>query len=557
MLWSLIKILIFVAAIAGLTFGAGLLMETSGGVRIAFAGTEFNLGPLQAVIAILALVVLIWVLLKLAGLLVAVLRFINGDETALSRYFDRNRERRGFEALADGLMALASGEGRVAMAKAAKAEKYLKRPELTNLITAQAAEMSGDRKKAQEVYRRLLQDDRTRFVGVRGIMKQKLAEGDTDTAMRLAEKAFALKPKHQDTQDTLLKLQAEHEDWSGARRTLGAKLKHGALPRDVHRRRDAVLALSQANDLRRQGKMDAAHKQAIEADRLSPDLVPAAEMAAKSYVEMGKPKYAARVLKKAWEGSPHPALAAAFAAIVPDETPAQRLVRFRALTRVQPQNPETRMLLAELHIAAEEFPQARKALGDLVETNPTARSVTIMAAIERGEGADETVVRGWLAKALSASRGPQWVCDVCGEVHGAWAPVCESCTSFDTLSWKVPSEGKADDRAASMMLPLIVGALEDKSKDTGDDGSKEPAAEPEEISEAEPADDPVPTADPDPAPVPDPEPQQEPQPEPEPGPAPASESNPDPKPKPAPPVDEIQEAHVVEIVHPDREAYEK
>ena len=36
------------------------------------------------------------------------LKFINGDETAISRYFDRNRERKGYQALSEGLMALAS-----------------------------------------------------------------------------------------------------------------------------------------------------------------------------------------------------------------------------------------------------------------------------------------------------------------------------------------------------------------------------------------------------------------------------------------------------------------
>ena len=461
MLWSLLKIVIFVAVIAALTFGAGLLMETSGGVRIAVGSLEFNLGPLQAVIAALVLIVVIWVALKMAGFLVAVLRFINGDETAVSRYFDRNRERKGFDALADGLMALASGEGRTAMSKAAKAERYLKRPELTNLISAQAAEMSGDLRKAAEVYKRLLVDDRTRFVGVRGIMKQKLAEGDTETAMRLAEKAFALKPKHVDTQDVLLKLQAEQEDWGGARKTLDAKLKHGNLPRDVHRRRDAVLALSEAQDLRMAGKMDDAHAAAIETNRLSPDLVPGAELAAKSYVEQGKAKYATRVLKSAWDILPHPALAAAFAAIEPEETPDERVKRFRALTKSQPDHPETRMLQAELLIAAEDFPAARKALGSLADDDPTARSLTLMAAIERGEGADDAVVRGWLAKALSASRGPQWVCDVCGEIHTNWSATCGNCQGFDTLTWKTPSEGEAARATETPMLPLIVGALED------------------------------------------------------------------------------------------------
>jgi len=81
----------------------------------------------------------------------------------------------------------------------------------------------------------------------------------------------------------------------------------------------------------------------------------------------------------------HPDLAAAFAEIEPDETPPARIKRFAALTRRHTDDPETRMLLAELHIAAEDFPEARRALGDLVETDPTTRSVTIRAAIERGE----------------------------------------------------------------------------------------------------------------------------------------------------------------------------
>ena len=163
-------------------------------------------------------------------------------------------------------MALASGEGRVAIQKAAKAEKYLKRPELTNLLTAQAAEMSGDTARATETYKRLLGDERTRFVGIRGLLNQKLAEGDTETALKLAEKAFVLKPKHDELSNALLQLQAGADDWTGARKTLGAKLRAGTLPRDLHRRRDAVLALAEA----REKEGDAAHRLAIDATGCRP-----------------------------------------------------------------------------------------------------------------------------------------------------------------------------------------------------------------------------------------------------------------------------------------------
>lgn len=457
MLWSLIKIVLFISVIAALTLGAGFLTESSGGVRIAIANTEFNLGPLQAVIAAVVLVFAIWALLKLMSLCMAVLRFLNGDETAITRYFDRNRERKGFQALSDGILALASGEARLAMSKATKAEKYLNRPELTNLISAQAAEMSGDRRKAEEVYKRLLTDDRTRFVGVRGIMKQKLADGETETAMKLAERAFALKPKHEETGDILLRLQAENEDWGGARKTLGEKLRQGVLPRDIHKRRDAVLALSEAREVFRDGSSVEAREAAISANKMSPDLIPAAVMAAQGYITDGKPKYAARVLAKAWSARPHPDLAAAFASIEPNEDANARIKRFRALTKLNPDDPETRMLLAELNIAAEDFAAARAAIGDLVENDPTARSLTIMAAIERGEGSEDSVVRGWLTRALTASRGPQWVCDNCRSVHSNWGAVCHNCSGFDTMSWRVPTEGEVAMPASTEMLPLIVG----------------------------------------------------------------------------------------------------
>ena len=282
MLWSLLKALVFVAIIAALALGAGYLMEMDGGALFTMGGREYALSPLKLVLAVIVLIIALWIVLKLLSLLIATLRFINGDETAISRYFSKNRERKGYQALSEGMMALASGDGSSALSKAAKAEKYLAKPELTNLLTAQAAEMTGDRRKAEETYKKLVQNEATRFVGVRGIMKQKLAEGDTDTALQLAERAFALKPKHEETQDILLKLQAQGEDWAGARKTLTAKLKSGSLPRDVHKRREAVLALSQAAGVLNDGNDIEAREAAIEANRLSPDLIPAAVIAAKA-----------------------------------------------------------------------------------------------------------------------------------------------------------------------------------------------------------------------------------------------------------------------------------
>ena len=464
MLWSLLKILVFVAIVGFLALGAGYLMETSGGVQITVAGTEYTLGLLKSVIALGVLVFAAWLFFNLLALLIATLTFLNGDETALSRYLDRTREKRGYQAFADGLMALASGEGRVAMTKAGKAEKLLNKPELTNLLVAQAAEMTGDTKRAEETYKKLVTNNATRFVGMRGIIKQKLIEGDDETARKLAEKALALKPHHEETQDVLLNLQTKAQDWAGARSTLTSKLKAGYLPRDVFKRRDAVLALSWAKEFLDDTVTEEQKEYAIEANRLSPDLVPAAAMAARAYIDKGKARAATKILKKAWEVQPHPDLAHAFAEIAPEEAPEERIKRFTALTRIHSENMETRLILAELNIVAEDFPEARRALGDPVEMQGDARAYTLMAAIERGEGASDTVVRGWLAKALNAPRGPQWVCDNCHDIQPEWGPVCQNCHSFDTLSWRNPQTSEIASATGVHMLPLIVGTVDDRSE---------------------------------------------------------------------------------------------
>ncbi|MBC6436909.1 MAG: heme biosynthesis protein HemY [Rhodobacteraceae bacterium] len=466
MVWSLFKIVIFMATVAGLAFGLIHLLESEEMVLITVAGREYALTPLVTVIAALVLLAAVWLLFRLAGLLVAALRFLNGDETAISRYFNRRGEQKGYQALADGMLALASGEGRLAVRKAQRAEHYLKRPDITNLIVAQGAEMVGDHTLTTNTMKALLQDDRTRFVGVRGLMKQKLEAGDSETALKLAEKALALRPQHKEVQDTLFQLQVQYEDWRGARQTLIAKLKSGHLPRDVHRRRDAVLALAQARDTLASGQVAEARQIAEDANRLSPDLVPAAVMAARMAIDEGKPRVAAHVIRKAWDVAPHPDLVAAFAAVAPDETPAERLKRFHVLLARHPGHAETRLLDAEMKIAAKDFAAARTALGDLAETAPGARSLTIMAAIERGQGSEDQLVRAWLAKAVTASRGPHWICGNCGHIHTNWRPLCSNCDSFDTLSWQEIPQSDAALTRTTQMLPLIVGALEDQRKVT-------------------------------------------------------------------------------------------
>ena len=57
MLWSILKVLLFVGLVVALAFGASWILETPGEVKIAFGGREFFLSPIGFLIAVAVAVV--------------------------------------------------------------------------------------------------------------------------------------------------------------------------------------------------------------------------------------------------------------------------------------------------------------------------------------------------------------------------------------------------------------------------------------------------------------------------------------------------------------------
>lgn len=459
MIWLLIRVAIFLAVLIAATFGISQLLDTPGAVEITWANRQYSFSPLTFAGLVLGGFAALWLVFWALGLLVAAIRFVTGDETALNRFFTASRERRGVRALTQGMIALAEGDARGAMEKTDKAARLLDTPELTNLLGAQAAQKAGDSARATEYFKALAREEKTKAIGVKGLLSQAVEDGDDERARLLAQRAFALRPKDGEVMAALFDLQTGAQDWAAARRTLAAEVRTGAMPREIGARRDAVLALAEARVALEAGDLTRARDAALEANRRAPALAPAAAAAAVALTNAGSPRKAERTLRKAWKLAPHPDLAAAFAAIAPDEPIAARRKRFVSLIAENPDHPESRMLDAELALAAEDFPAARKALGTLAETMPTLRTLAIMAAVEKGSGADEQVVRAWLARALSAPRGERWTCEACGHVHEEWAPVCGGCKGVDTLAWIQPKGAGETSETATALLPLVMGSL--------------------------------------------------------------------------------------------------
>ncbi|MEO1459951.1 MAG: heme biosynthesis HemY N-terminal domain-containing protein, partial [Pseudomonadota bacterium] len=231
MLNSIIKFAIFIGIVGALAVGVNYLLTApeGDGVVITFREQEWTLRPLMFAGLVLGGFAALWLALKVTGIGIAVFNFIMGDETAFSRYFERNRERKGTEALAGAHAAIVSGDLRRAKQKAQRAERMLQRPELTRLTMAQTAELAGEPVRAKTYYKALSDNPETALVGVKGLLRIAESEGDRDTALILARTAAGLKADDKETLETLYTLQSQAFDWEGARVTLGSLKRAGQI----------------------------------------------------------------------------------------------------------------------------------------------------------------------------------------------------------------------------------------------------------------------------------------------------------------------------------------
>jgi HemY protein len=208
-------------------------------------------------------------------------------------------------------------------------------------------------------------------------------------------------------------------------------------PEEQARRHRAVLHHMLARRMRDDGQIPQALHEARRGVRLVPGFAPGSVLAAELAVAQGKMRQARRMLEDAWRAAPHPELARAYAQLVPNEAPEQRLRRVEnGLKSLRPDHPEFHVAVGELAIVAEQWEAARNALERALSLEPTVRVYRLLAELERAIG-NTVRAEEWLARGADASPDNAWVCEDTGEVVPEWRPFGAS-GRFDVVRWTTP-----------------------------------------------------------------------------------------------------------------------
>jgi HemY protein len=421
---AMIRVILFLVSVAIIAAGFVWAADRPGDVAIIWMGYRIETSLMVAGLAVAALILI-------AILLWSVLRGILRSPEQVSLFFRHRRAMKGYLAISRGLIAVGAGDLRIAR-KAADEATWLSGGEpLTLLLSAQSAQMAGDRGGAERAFRAMAERDDTKLLGLRGLYIEAQRRDDAQAARLVAEQVAKAAPALAWAGQAVLDYRCAAADWAGALSALDHM--KGALEKADYRRKRAVLLTARAlalEDIER----DAARALVLEAVKLAPDLVPAAALAGRRLAESGEHRKARKILEAVWTINPHPDIADAYANLRLGDSARERLARMQKLADKVPGQLEGALAVARAALDAREFRIARAALAPYLSA-PTRRVATVMAEIEKTEHGDEGRVREWMGRAMRASGDPLWTAD--GVVSDRWMPVSPN-GRLDGFEWKLP-----------------------------------------------------------------------------------------------------------------------
>ncbi|MDC3090350.1 hypothetical protein OA340_00440 [Paracoccaceae bacterium] len=457
MIWVIIKAIFFFSIAIALAVGFNLLRDTDGTLTIDFLNREYQLTLMSFFALIFALSFAILVINIALKFLWSLMGFLRGDDTALKRFFERRSERKGQRYLISAYTASFEGDHERALLELKRSKKYLKSKSLPNILSLSSYEAKGNLSKQEEIFQELIRDKTTRSMGLFGLIKMKLSEGNSSLALKLTGRLIKLKPQNLSFNKTFFNLQLTEGDWDGALTTYKKINKIKKTDKEIYGKGESILLFQKAKELRSAGKTLDALKVSRQALKRDAGLVPNSILLSELELLEGQKKRAEAVLLSAWRAIPHPDIAKKFAEIENNESVEARIERFKKILNVRKSDTETKILKAELNILSGNFPEARRAISDLIENDQAnAKIYTLMAAIEKGVGSSDSVVKGWLAKAVTAKRSKRWICSNC-DSQSEWEPICKKCGEFSSLEWGEERYENLESNDQSEILPLIIG----------------------------------------------------------------------------------------------------
>ncbi|WP_068086721.1 heme biosynthesis protein HemY [Polycladidibacter stylochi] len=429
----MIRALIYMAIVFVLALGGAWIADRPGVVTLDWEGFRIQASLLTTLVALAAGIVALFIVW-------GIIRLIWRSPALASRFMRRRRQDRGFEALSKGLLALGAGQTSTARKFGSEADKLLKGNEpAVKLLLAQVSQISGNQEESRNRFEAMLDDPRTKSVGLHGLFLEAERANAGEAARHYAEEALTDNTGLTWAGKAVLGYQAVAGDWEQALKTLEKNYAAKLIDKATMRRHRAVILTARALELESQ-EPDRARTLAVEAHGLATSLIAASLVAARLLTRHGNIRKASKTLETTWKINPHPDLAEAYAHVRMGDSVSDRMARIKHLASLRPHSNEGALAIASAALDAQQFKEAREQLKKVLRSEPTQRAFLMMADLDELESGDQGRVREWLARAVRAPQDKVWIAD--GVVSANWGPVSPKTGRLDAYEWGYPEQAQ-------------------------------------------------------------------------------------------------------------------
>ena len=398
----LLSLFVLIIMVAGL---ASWLMSQPGSLSIEWLGWQMEMRSSLAVTLVIFFALLLVVFDRLQRALRSIPSWLGG------RWRER-RDTAGHRALTLGLMAVSAGEPLEARKQAARARRLLNAPQLTGLLSAQAAHLAGDHAAARRYFTALTDNKDFAFLGQIGLMRLAIDAKDPSAALAAGGKALDLKPQSALAAAQLLQLHADQQNWTAALEVIAIVIKDrkkqiGTVPDLLLQQRTALLYLDGLAALETEDNTARASGQFIAALGHDPAFLPAIFALADLYIGSAGKRKSIKLLENSFALVPNNQIANRLLALW-DDNDGNSIAR---LIKLIPKKPEP-VQQAAYHIVSD-------------------------FAASRGLDGEAKRLRA-LHDASVAAFG--WQCGICKSRSDSWHSHCPSCGQFAGLTWQQPEK---------------------------------------------------------------------------------------------------------------------
>lgn len=427
-LWFFIKISLIVGAVVWLA-------TRSGSVDIEIMDYSMSVHAGFFFVALLFLFVVCLLVYRLLYALFSVPK-------ALARYQEKDRRKKGYRALTRGLVAVAAGDAKKATHFSRQTRALLPNENgLPVLLEAQAARLRGEGGLAQNRFQELMKDKDAAFLGIRGLMKTAVDEGNLPLALDYARQALQVYPRQGWILKMVYLLEIKNCHWTEALATGKRAIAAGALSHK-HVVRDRVAIHLMRSDYEfAKGDPKLGFKELQQAYKLNNYFVPTVTRLASYYLRHNKKRKAISLVEAAWGENPHPDLALLWDEMAPeikDGNTGKRLKWYERLVSIKPDSAESQMAAARGAMDMELWGEAKAYLMIAEKIYPSAKLFRLRAIVEQNSTHNEEAIHELMEKASEALPDKTWICQETGLTYDQWSAIAMPHESFNTITWDYP-----------------------------------------------------------------------------------------------------------------------